>query len=135
MQKAEFEEIDDMKIQLTIIATAACALLQANPLFAGKVPAVKKNGNTTNDEAISSASHPETLSGKISMVDPLTSLVVIQTPDGVHYDLDVTSSTRIRSGDRSISLQDLTRYRYKPVSVDFVPERHGDVARSIRIGG
>ena len=37
------------------------------------------------------------------IVDPDKKLVVIQTSDGVPYDLDVTRGTRIKNGDQTIS--------------------------------
>jgi hypothetical protein len=67
------------------------------------------------------------------MVNPAQNLVVVQTPDGVPFDMDVTARTRINAGDRSVALKDLTQDINKPVSVQFVPERRGDVAKSIRI--
>ncbi len=69
------------------------------------------------------------------MVDPAHKMVVVQSSDGVPYDLDVTAHTRIRSGDRSIDWSGLSGNVNKSVSVKFVPERKGDVATSIRIGG
>jgi hypothetical protein len=62
-------------------------------------------------------------------------LVIVQGPDKVPFDLRVTPSTRIRSGNKSLKLQDLTSDQSKPVSVTFVPTGSGDVARIIRITG
>jgi hypothetical protein len=45
----------------------------------------------------------------------------------------VTPNTRIKSGDQSLSLQDLQNDTNRSVSVHFVPERRGDVARSIQL--
>ena len=77
----------------------------------------------------------ETLSGTIMMVDPAINTVVIQTSGGVPFDMVVGRNTRIESGDRAITLQDLQRDMNKGVSVRFVPERRGDVARTIRLNG
>ena len=77
----------------------------------------------------------EVLSGKITNVDPDRKLVVVQTPDGVPFDMYVTGKTLIKSGDQTIALKDLTRDRNQGVSVKFIPERRGDVAESIRLNG
>jgi hypothetical protein len=114
-----------MKIKFSIAAATACALFLTIPLIAAN--------KTTKTAAVSNAWPAETLSGKIIMVNPAQNLVVVQTPDGVPFDMDVTANTRIKAGDRPIALKDLTQDVNKPVSVRFVPERRGDVARSIKI--
>jgi hypothetical protein len=90
------------------------------PLIAGNVPR---------------AWPTETLSGKITVADPVQKVVVVKTSDGVPYDIEITAKTRIRSGDQTLRMSDLTQDINKQVSVEFVPEHRGDVARSIRIGG
>jgi hypothetical protein len=47
----------------------------------------------------------------------------------------VDPSTRIRMGDKTLTLQDLTQDKNDSVSVRFVPTASGDVASTIRIGG
>ena len=78
---------------------------------------------------------PETLSGKIANVDPERKLVMVKSPDGTFYDMVVTAKTRIKSGDRAVTLEDLTQDMNRSVSVKYTPERRGDMANSIRIGG
>jgi hypothetical protein len=124
-----------MKINLSILATTACALLLGNTLTASNLAAAKTNKNMTKTAAAPRAWPQEALTGRITMVDPGQNLVVVQTSDGVPYDLNVTTKTRIKSGDRSVALKDLTRDINTQVSVEFIPERRGDVARSIRISG
>ncbi|MGO9257206.1 MAG: hypothetical protein ACLQU1_13010 [Bryobacteraceae bacterium] len=128
-----------MKVDLSFLAGTACALLLAVPLTAANGPAAKTNNNTNKNmtaaTAIRSAWPPETLSGKISMVDPDRKMVVVETPDGIPFDMVLTARTRIKSGDRAITLKELTGDMNKAVSVKFTPERRGDVARSIEIGG
>ena len=94
-----------------MLATLACALTMAMPLAA------------------------ETLSGKITMVDPAHKLVVVEPSDGVPFDMVVTAKTRIKAGDQAIALKDLTREMNRTVSVRFNPERRGDVATSIQVNG
>lgn len=122
-----------MKVKLSILATA-CALVLAIPLTAANGPATKTK-NMTAAAATRTAWPPETLSGKITMVEPGQKLVVVETPDGVSFDMVVTAKTRIRAGDRAITLKDLTQDMNKTVSVQFTPERRGDVASLIRIAG
>ena len=76
----------------------------------------------------------ETLTGQIVAVDPAMDLVIVKA-DGVPFDLDVRASTRIESGNQKLTLKDLSSDLKKNVSVHFVPERSGDVARSIQLMG
>lgn len=112
------------EITLPLLATAALAFVLAGPSIAADKKAAAQRGAWTS----------QTLSGTLMIVDPDKKLVVIQTSDGVPYDLDVTRGTRIKNGDQTISLRDLSQDINKNVSVKLVPERHGDIARSIRIG-
>jgi hypothetical protein len=117
-----------MKTKLTFLS-AACSLLLAIPLAAaGKA-------NPANATAVRSAWPAETLSGKITMVDPVKNLVVVETADGVPFDMVLTPRTRIESGQQRVTIQDLSGDVNRNVSVRFVPERRGDVARSMEIGG
>jgi hypothetical protein len=121
-----------MKVQLSILATAACALLMAIPLSAANTAATKPAKKTA---AVRSMWPPENLSGTIAIVDPSLKRVVVQTAGGVPFDMVITRSTRIESGGREITLQDLKQDMNKGVSVKFVPERRGDVARTILLNG
>ena len=105
-------------IQRSLLAISACALMSAIPLAAA---------------SMRSAWPAESLSGKITNVDPGRNMVVIQTADGIPFDMYVTNKTRIQSGEQSIALKDLAGDMNQSVSVKFVPERRGDVAESIRI--
>lgn len=117
-----------MKLSLTLLATAACAVLLASPLAAANTDKAPSHAGVPN------AWSPETLSGKIWMVDSAHNLVVVKGPDGVPFDMDVTRRTRIESGDRSVSLKDLEQDKNQQISIHFVPERRGDVAQTIKIG-
>ena len=75
----------------------------------------------------------ETMSGKIAMVDPQQKLVVVTDPSGTPFDLKVTHATAIRSGGERLTLQQLNSDVNHAVSVKFIPERSGDIARSIQI--
>ena len=122
-----------MKARLSIMATMACALWLAIPLSAANAPPAKPHATTTT--AVKQAWPPETLTGKIDMVDLDHKLVVVETPGNVTFDMVVTPKTRIESGNKTVNLKELTQDTNKQVSVQFTPERRGDVAKSIDIGG
>ena len=125
-----------MKPTCSRLAITACALVLAIPLIAADSPAKKTNKTVMATPSRHSAVwKPETLSGRITNVDPDQNLIVVQTPDGVPFDMLLTAKTRIKSGDRDLTLKDLTRDVNKTVSVKFTPERRGDVVRSIQING
>jgi hypothetical protein len=126
-----------MRVELSILATATCTLLLAFPLAGANGSAAKTNTNKhmTKTAGMRSAWAPETLSGNITMVDPAQNLMVVETPNGVPFDMVVTSKTRIQFGAQALTLKDLTRDSNKTVSVRFIPERRGDVAKSIQISG
>jgi hypothetical protein len=69
------------------------------------------------------------------MVEPTEKLVVVKAPDGVLFDMVVTAKTVIESGDHTIGLQELSRDVNKSVSVEFIPERRGDVAKWMHMPG
>lgn len=121
------------KSVLPALATMALALLLGSLSIAADKPA-KTNRTAVKTAAMRGAWAPQTLSGTLMIVDPDKRLVVIQTADGVPYDLDITRATRIRSGDQPISLRDLNQDINQNVSVKLVPERRGDIAASIHVG-
>ena len=124
-----------MKRQLlSVLSAASLAFLLAVPMIAANKPAVQSH-KTPAKETIKTAWAPETLSGKIMMVDPAQHLAVVKGADGVPFDMIVTHSTQITSGDQTLKLPDLSADLNKSVSVKFVPERKGDVARSIQVNG
>jgi len=121
------------KVAKLALAGAACALLFVMPSAAAN-HTVPQQKNAVKSQAMRAAWPPETLSGKIAMVDPAQRLLVI-TNDGVPFDMVITPRTHIRSGDRTLSLKDLKQYQNGNVSLKFVPERRGDVAESIHVNG
>jgi hypothetical protein len=75
----------------------------------------------------------EMLNGKIVMVDPKSSLVVIRNSQGTTFDLVVTKATRLQSAEKTVQLKDLNTDINRSVSVTFIPERSRDIARSIKL--
>jgi hypothetical protein len=104
----------------TLAGLAAGAVLFSLPVIAAATAPVRNSWP------------PETLNGKIMMVNPAGKLVVVRA-DGVPFDLVVKPSTRIDQGKQKINLQMLAQDVNRPVSIRFVPERSGDVARSIEV--
>ena len=118
------------------LGAAACSLLLTYPLAAADQGRPKSSEKATHTaQSHPSAWPPETLSGTIMTVDPAQHLVIIRGADGVPYDMVVHRSTRIESGSQKLTLDQLTSDTNKNVSVRFVPERSGDVARTIQITG
>ena len=108
-----------------MLGCVACAALMMVPLAVGaSAPAKAK---------VKSAWPAETLTGKIIMVDPSQHLLVVQDGGGIPYDLTVTAATHIRSGSQSLKLSDLNDDVNQQVSLKYVPERRGDVARSVTV--
>jgi hypothetical protein len=75
----------------------------------------------------------ETLSGKITMVDPARRLVVVQDSSGVPFDMVVGRSTHIKSANGMLSLNALKTDLNRSVTIKFVPESRGDVAKAINV--
>lgn len=75
----------------------------------------------------------ETLNGKIVMVDPKSNLAVIKNAQGTTFDLVATKAAHLQSADRTVHLNDLNADINKPLSVTFIPERSGDIARLIKL--
>ena len=71
------------------------------------------------------------LKGTISMVDPQQDLLVVRDPSGTPFDLQIQRSTRITEGQSQVKLSQLSKN--EPVSVRFIPEARGDVARRIEV--
>lgn len=126
-----------MKLCLwNVLGVAACALLlvSAAPASA-KAPSDSQKASSAAAKGVREAWPAETLTGSIMAVDPAQDLVIVQGADGVPFDMDVRASTRIRSGDHKLTLKDLATDQKKNVTVHFVPERAGDIARTIQLNG
>jgi hypothetical protein len=123
-------------VAMFTLGGAFCAMLLAvSAAAADKSAALSIKPAASHSTPMRSGWPPETLSGKISMVDAAEKLVVVEDASGVPFDMMITPRTHIESGDQALPFKDLTEYRNKSVSIKFVPERRGDVAESIRISG
>lgn len=121
-----------------LIGLAAFAIFASLPAFAqaGKmlprsrpVPVAMQSGNGQN----LGFGIPESLAGNIQMVIPEQKLLVVDGPNGVPYDLKVTPKTVIVVGDRRSTLEGLSAYVGKQVSVGFIPRRKGNFATRIEV--
>ena len=125
-----------MRKMWSSLSLIACAfMLTATVTAAEKSKADHPGTKDTVAKTERTAWPPETLAGKIMMVVPAKDLVIVQGPDGVPFDLRVTPATHIEFGDHKIALKDLDQHMQKAVSVRYVPERAGDIARTIRVTG
>jgi len=123
--------------------TAGCALLLAIAMTAADKPAPATHKAATHKAEVHKTAakatvhrwRAETLSGKITAVDPANRLLVVKAADGVPFDMIVTHSTRIEFGSQALKLSDLASRTNQNASIHFVPERRGDVAQSIQITG
>jgi len=116
------------------LSLVACVfMLTATVTAAEKSKAVAPGSKATGATIQRTAWPPETLAGKIMMVVPAKDLVIVQGPGGVPFDLRVTSATHIESRDHKIALKKLNQDTQKAVSVRYVPERAGDIARTIQV--
>ena len=97
---------------------------------AAKTTAAPSSASTAHQKAVDRWSAQD-LKGTISMVDPKMDLVVVRDSSGVPYDIKVASSTRIEQGTQREEISKLTPN--ESVSVHFVPEREGDIARTIQV--
>jgi hypothetical protein len=101
--------------------------------------ATEKSNTTGGTPAPTSAKSPrntwpsETLKGRVVMVDPAQHLVVVKSPEGVPFDMRLTSSTRIQSGAQKVPLEELNLLMDKNVSVRFRPKRSGNVAITVQV--
>jgi len=122
-----------LKTMLGAMGILACAGLMA--MGGPKVDKPTTTASAAKPAVEQSAWPAETLSGKIMMVDSAKNLLVVKGPHGVPFDLSVTPSTRIESAGHSLTLNDLKSDQKKDVSVRFVPERSGDIARTVQVTG
>lgn len=117
------------------IALAATALASFSMAYAKTT--VVKTANVKAAKANLQPTHavwrPETLSGKITMVDPARKLVVLQGSDGVPFDMVVNRSTRIKSATGTLNWNDLNSDLNRNASIRFVPEGRGDIAQTITV--
>lgn len=124
------------RMMLTMLGAAACALLFSVPATATEQSAPAAHKTTTVAAKKARSAWPaESLSGKIAMVNTAEHRVVVLDASGTPFDMIVTPSTRIRSGDHSLKLNDLSSRTNEGTSVHFIPERKGDVAESIQVTG
>jgi hypothetical protein len=122
-----------MRMKWNSLGATICAGLFAVTLVAAPNTVTRIDKKKSAEATMRGTWPPETFSGKVMIVEPGRKLVVVKGPDGVPFDIRVTPSTRIRSGDRNLALKDLTDH--ENVSVRFVPKRSGDIARSIEVTG
>jgi hypothetical protein len=113
----------------SVLGFFACAAFLVMPLVAGQ------NSALATESSSRSAWPAETLTGTITMVDPAQHLFVVKDASGVPFDIMVTHNTRIMSNGQRLNLSALNSDINKPVTLRFVPEGRGDIARSVQVNG
>jgi hypothetical protein len=107
---------------------------------AAKTQTTAKNTTANHSKAQQSkkpASHvlarAEDLSGKISTIGSSGKEMTVMGANGVPYDFDLTSKTKIEAGNQKIPASDLTNETQKQATVHFVPTARGNMAETIQI--
>lgn len=118
------------------MAITVSAMMCAPALFAAT-----KTTTAPKNQAVATGEHTqaqlqrwpaENLKGTVSMVDPSMHLVVVRDSSGVPFDFKIAPSTRIDAGQQREQLSQLAPQQ--SVTVHFVPEAKGDIARTIQVG-
>lgn len=122
------------KIMLQAFGAAICTVVSAMPASAAvnNARTVQKK-TATNEKTMRSAWPPETLEGKVVMVDPARHLMIVKGQDGVPFDMKWTRATALRSGGERLAPASIDSAKDKDVTVRYRPERSGDVATSVQI--
>jgi hypothetical protein len=115
-----------------LIALAAAAMV-AIPATCASTAATTTKAAKTAHRSTRDMWPAETLSGKITMVDPASHLVVVQDSSGVPFDIVVNRSTHIKSASGALKLDQLNSDLNRSASIKFVPEGRGDIAETIDV--
>jgi hypothetical protein len=75
----------------------------------------------------------ESLSGTIQMVVADQNLLVVNGPNNVPYDLEVTPKTLVVVNERRGTIQSLANQIGRAVTVAFVAQRNGDMATRVEV--
>jgi hypothetical protein len=127
-------EVEEWRRFEMIARPMVAVLALALPIFAADDTGPRKNGPSPPSSGAHGVGAANAV-GAIEMVDAAQKLVVVQTAGGASFDLKIGRQTRIENGKRRASLGNLAPDVNQTVTVTFTPERRGDVARWIRIGG
>lgn len=122
-----------IKKGLLIAGFAGIALLAGTATVNAKTTAPAKESRKVQWESVRNRWPAEQVSGKIGMVDPQKDLVIVRDSHGVPFDFIVNGSTKIDAQNQQITLSDLASRKDLTASVRFIPERKGDVAKSITV--
>jgi hypothetical protein len=115
---------------MSIVIGLSVALCAPALWAASKTTSAPANASTEHQPAMQRWA-AQNLKGTISMVDPKMDLVVVRDSSGVPFDFKVARSTRIDAGSKRKELSQLAPNQ--SVSVHFIPESKGDIARTIQV--
>ena len=114
-----------------ILAVLAVTLFSLTPLLA---TAPKQAEAQKKAAAARTFTGPQTLVGKISMVQVREGLVVVKDSNGVPFDFKVAHAKIEIDGQRG-KMTNLSADINKAVSVKYIPLASGDVAQTIVVKG
>lgn len=117
------------------MAITVSAMMSAPALFAATKTTTAPNQATTAGQPAQPQAQrwpAENLKGTVSMVDPNMDLIVVRDSSGVPFDFKIAQTTRIDAGQQREHLSQLAPQQ--SVTVRFVPESKGDIARTIEVG-
>lgn len=77
------------------------------------------------------AAKSETISGTVTTVSK--ELLILTSSNGIPYNFKLTRGTRIKVGGQKAKADDLAAQTGKQASVEFLPLRTGNMARSIEV--
>jgi len=123
-----------MRTILQQMGAAICVLLLSAPLSATEQSNSTPGANAPGSARVTqSAWPPETLKGKVVMIEPDQHLIIVKSPEGVTFALKLTNSTRIQSSEQKLRPENLNLLMDKTVSVRFTPTRSGNVAIAVQV--
>lgn len=79
------------------------------------------------------AAKSETISGTVTTVSKENQLLILTSSNGIPYNFKLTRGTRIKVGGQKAKADDLAAQTGKQASVEFLPLRTGNMARSIEV--
>ncbi|HEV2491640.1 MAG TPA: hypothetical protein VG204_01055 [Terriglobia bacterium] len=126
------------KTLLSVLVLALFAFLGVLSLAAQEAekpaPEAAPKAAASGKKAMAGWSKPETMSGTILLVKSEDKLVVVNSSAGTPYDFKVSGGTKIKVGDKAGKLDDLAGATGKQATVNYVPTRTGNAAKSIDVG-
>jgi hypothetical protein len=122
-----------LSLLLLVFLGVTSVVAEEGEKLAGQVSqTVEKAGS--REKAKGGAAKLETISGTITAVHKENQLLILTSSSGIPYNFKLTRSSRIEIGGQKGKFDDLANQTGKQASVEFLPLRGGNVARSVKVG-